>query len=45
MPKRILQGTVVSDKNNQTVVVLIERKVGASGVRQDHPPLEEVSRP
>ena len=27
MPKRVLQGTVVSDKNNQTVVVLIERKV------------------
>jgi len=27
MPKRILQGTVVSDKANQTVVVLIERQV------------------
>ncbi|MEM9122580.1 MAG: 30S ribosomal protein S17 [Pseudomonadota bacterium] len=26
MPKRILQGTVVSDKNNQTVVVLVERR-------------------
>lgn len=26
MPKRILQGTVVSDKNSQTVVVLVERR-------------------
>jgi small subunit ribosomal protein S17 len=27
MPKRILQGTVVSDKGDKTVVVLVERKV------------------
>jgi small subunit ribosomal protein S17 len=27
MPKRILTGTVVSDKNDKTVVVLVERKV------------------
>ncbi len=27
MPKRILQGTVVSDKADKTVVVLVERKV------------------
>jgi len=27
MPKRILQGTVVSDKNSQTVVVRVERQV------------------
>ena len=26
MPKRILQGTVVSDKNAQTVTVLVERR-------------------
>lgn len=26
MPKRILQGLVVSDKNNQTVVVNVERR-------------------
>ena len=26
MPKRILQGTVVSDKNTQTVVVKVERR-------------------
>ncbi len=27
MPKRILQGTVVSDKADKTVVVLVERRV------------------
>ena len=27
MPKRILQGTVVSDKNAQTVVVKVDRQV------------------
>ncbi|WP_448585573.1 30S ribosomal protein S17 [Thermaurantiacus sp.] len=27
MPKRILQGTVVSDKPDRTVVVLVERRV------------------
>jgi len=27
MPKRILQGTVESDKNDQTVVVKVERQV------------------
>jgi small subunit ribosomal protein S17 len=26
MPKRILQGTVVSDKNDKTVVVRVERR-------------------
>ena len=26
MPKRILQGTVVSDANDKTVVVLVERR-------------------
>jgi small subunit ribosomal protein S17 len=26
MPKRILQGTVVSDKNDKTIVVLVERR-------------------
>ncbi|MEM1020520.1 MAG: 30S ribosomal protein S17 [Sphingomonadales bacterium] len=26
MPKRILQGTVVSDKSDQTVTVLVERR-------------------
>ena len=27
MPKRVLQGTVVSDKGDKTIVVLVERKV------------------
>jgi len=27
MPKRILTGTVVSDKSDKTIVVLVERKV------------------
>ena len=27
MPKRVLTGTVVSDKNDKTVVVRVERKV------------------
>ena len=27
MPKRVLQGTVVSDKNDKTVVVRVERRV------------------
>ncbi len=27
MPKRVLQGTIVSDKNNKTVVVAVERKI------------------
>lgn len=27
MPKRILQGTVVSDKNDKTVVVKVERRL------------------
>ncbi len=37
MPKRILQGTVVSDKNDKTVVVLVER-------RFSHPLLKKTVR-
>ncbi len=37
MPKRILQGRVVSDKNNQTVVVLVERRL-------THPVLKKTVR-
>lgn len=37
MPKRILQGEVVSDKNAKTVVVLVER-------RFKHPLLQKVVR-
>jgi small subunit ribosomal protein S17 len=37
MPKRILQGTVTSDKNAQTVTVLVER-------RFTHPVLKKTVR-
>ncbi|MCF8474246.1 MAG: 30S ribosomal protein S17 [Emcibacter sp.] len=37
MPKRILQGEVVSDKNDKTVVVLVERRI-------KHPLLQKVVR-
>ena len=37
MPKRILQGTVTSDKNEQTVTVLVER-------RYKHPVLQKTVR-
>jgi len=37
MPKRILQGTVVSDKNDKTVVVQVER-------RYTHPLLKKTVR-
>jgi small subunit ribosomal protein S17 len=37
MPKRVLQGTVVSDKQDKTVVVLVER-------RYTHPLLKKTVR-
>ncbi len=37
MPRRILQGTVVSDKNDKTVTVLVER-------RFTHPVLKKTVR-
>ncbi len=37
MPKRILQGTVTSDKNEQTVTVLVER-------RYTHPMMKKTVR-
>ena len=37
MPKRILQGTVTSDKNEQTITVLVER-------RYKHPVLHKTVR-
>jgi small subunit ribosomal protein S17 len=37
MPKRILQGTVTSDKNEQTITVLVER-------RYKHPMLQKTIR-
>ena len=35
MPKKILQGTVVSDKQDKTVTVLVERKI-------KHPVLKKI---
>jgi small subunit ribosomal protein S17 len=37
MPKRVLQGTVVSDKNDKTVVVKVER-------RYTHPVMQKTVR-
>ena len=37
MPKRILQGTVTSDKNEQTVTVIVERRI-------THPVLKKTIR-
>ena len=37
MPRRILQGTVVSDKNDKTVTVLVERRFA-------HPVLKKTVR-
>jgi len=37
MPKRVLQGTVVSDKNDKTVVVRVER-------RYTHPMMQKTVR-
>ena len=45
MPKRVLQGVVVSDKNAKTVVVNVERRFIHPGDGQDRAPFEEVSRP
>ena len=44
MPKRILQGIVVSDKNAKTVVVEVERRYTHPLLQQDRAPLEEVPR-
>ena len=37
MPKRVLQGTVVSDKNDKTIVVKVERRL-------THPVLKKTVR-
>ncbi|MFA5538252.1 MAG: 30S ribosomal protein S17 [Gemmobacter sp.] len=37
MPRRILQGTVTSDKNDQTITVLVER-------RFKHPLMQKIIR-
>ena len=38
MPKRILQGVVVSDANDKTIVVKVERKI-------KHPLVKKIVRP
>ena len=44
MPKRSLQGVVVSDKQSKTLVVQVERRFAHPIFKQDHPPLEEILR-
>ena len=44
MPKRMLQGVVVSDKNDKTVVVQRRAPLHASGAEEDRAPVEELSR-
>ena len=44
MPKRVLQGVVVSDKNDKTVVVEVERRYTHPLLQEDGAPDKEVSR-
>ncbi len=44
MPKRVLQGTVVSDKNEKTIVVKVERRFTHPLYEEDRSHVEEVSR-
>ena len=44
MPKRILQGVVVSDKNDKTIVVQVERRFTHPVLQEDRAPDQEVSR-
>lgn len=37
MPKRVMQGTVVSDKGDKTIVVLVERRI-------EHPVMKKIVR-
>ena len=45
MPKRTLQGVVVSDKQDKTVVVRVERRLHPSADEEDGAADEEVLRP
>ena len=45
MPKRVLQGVVVSDKNDKTVVVHVERRFTHPLLQEDSPAEQELSRP
>ena len=44
MPKRVMQGVVVSDKNTKTVVVQVQRTIYASPAEEDGAPVHEVPR-
>ena len=44
MPKRILQGTVVSDKNEKTVVVKVERRFTHPVMKKTVRSVQEVQR-
>ena len=41
MPKRTMQGTVVSDKADKTVSVIVERRIMHPGVQKDYHPIEK----
>ena len=45
MPKRILQGVVVSDKQDKTVVVKVERRFPHPVMKKTVRRTEELSRP
>ena len=44
MPRRVMQGTVVSDKSDKTVIVRVERRF-MHPLYKVHHPVEEVRRP
>ncbi len=45
MPKRVMQGEVVSDKGDKTVVVRVERRVMDPRLQEVRSAFEEVRRP
>jgi small subunit ribosomal protein S17 len=45
MPKRILQGTVTSDANAQTVTVSVERRFKHPVLAKDDPEVQEIPGP
>ena len=45
MPRRVLQGLVVSDKADKTIIVRVDRRVMEPDVQEVHHPIEEVCRP
>jgi small subunit ribosomal protein S17 len=43
MPKRILTGTVTSDKNEQTVTVSVERRFKHPVLKKNYQKIEKIS--